>query len=40
VQTEHVAKDPKQRRRCVPVIDLDIAAVHAQSHADEYQAPG
>jgi hypothetical protein len=24
----------------VTVVDLDIAAVHGQSHADEYQARG
>jgi hypothetical protein len=38
VQAEYVAQNPQQRRRFVPVIDLDIVAVHVQSHADEYQA--
>ena len=39
VQAENVPENPQQRRRGVPVVDLEVRAVHRQSHANRSSLP-
>ena len=36
LESEHVSEDPQQWRRLVPIVDLGLGAVHAQSHVKEH----